>query len=58
MNKHNFEIEINAPVDKVYRTMIEDQSYREIADTLGITEINARVKMNRIKTKLKSIINP
>lgn len=37
---------------------LEDQSYREIADTLGITEINARVKMNRIKTKLKSIINP
>jgi len=37
---------------------LEDQSYREIAETLGITEINARVKMNRIKTKLKSIINP
>lgn len=36
---------------------LEDQSYREIAETLGITEINARVKMNRIKTKLKSIIN-
>lgn len=37
---------------------LEDQSYREISETLGITEINARVKMNRIKTKLKSIINP
>lgn len=37
---------------------LEDQSYREIAETLGITEINARVKMNRIKTKLKSIISP
>ena len=37
---------------------LEDQSYREIAETLGITEINARVKMNRIKTKLKSIVNP
>lgn len=37
---------------------LEDQSYREISDTLGISEVNARVKMNRIKTKLKSIINP
>ena len=37
---------------------LEDQSYKEISETLGITEINARVKMNRIKTKLKSIVNP
>lgn len=29
MNKLNFEITINAPVDKVYKTMIENQSYRE-----------------------------
>lgn len=37
---------------------LEDKNYREISDTLGITEVNARVKMNRVKTKLKSIINP
>ncbi|WP_224482669.1 RNA polymerase sigma factor [Robertkochia aurantiaca] len=37
---------------------LEDKSYKEVADTLGITEVNARVKMNRIKTKLKAIINP
>ncbi len=37
---------------------LEDQSYREISKTLGISEINARVKMNRVKTKLKSILNP
>ncbi|HET8855663.1 MAG TPA: sigma factor-like helix-turn-helix DNA-binding protein, partial [Salinimicrobium sp.] len=37
---------------------LEDQSYREISDTLGISEVNARVKMNRIKTKLKNILNP
>ena len=36
---------------------LEDQSYKEISDTLGITEVNARVKMNRVKTKLKSILN-
>ncbi|MGB5244226.1 MAG: RNA polymerase sigma factor [Lutimonas sp.] len=37
---------------------LEDKSYNEIANTLGITEINARVKMNRTKTKLKNILNP
>lgn len=37
---------------------LEEQSYREISNTLGISEVNARVKMNRIKTKLKSILNP
>ncbi len=37
---------------------LEDQSYREISETLGISEVNARVKMNRIKKALKNIINP
>lgn len=37
---------------------LEDKNYREIAQTIGITEVNARVKMNRIKTKLKKILNP
>lgn len=37
---------------------LEDKNYREISDTLGISEVNARVKMNRIKTKLKTILNP
>ena len=36
---------------------LEDKDYSEIAETLGITEVNARVKMNRIKTKLKSMLN-
>jgi RNA polymerase sigma-70 factor, ECF subfamily len=36
---------------------LEDLSYREISETLGITEVNARVKMNRVKTKLKEIMN-
>lgn len=35
---------------------LEDKEYTEIAETLGISEVNARVKMNRIKTKLKRII--
>lgn len=37
---------------------LEDKDYKEIAETLGISEVNARVKMNRVKTKLKQIINP
>jgi len=36
---------------------LEDQSYKEISETLGISEVNARVKMNRIKKALKSILN-
>jgi len=37
---------------------LEDKDYREISETLGISEVNARVKMNRIKNKLKTILNP
>ena len=37
---------------------LEDKPYKEIAQTLGITEVNARVKMNRTKQKLKKILNP
>jgi len=37
---------------------LEDKDYNEISETLGITEVNARVKMNRIKTKLRTILNP
>ncbi|MBT0608409.1 RNA polymerase sigma factor [Aequorivita echinoideorum] len=37
---------------------LEDKNYREISETLGITEVNARVKMNRIKEKLRTVLNP
>ena len=37
---------------------LEDKPYKEIAITLGITEVNARVKMNRAKDKLKKSLNP
>lgn len=37
---------------------LEDKNYKEISQTLGITEVNARVKMNRIKEKLRTILNP
>lgn len=37
---------------------LEEKPYKEISETLGISEVNARVKVNRIKTKLKTILNP
>jgi len=37
---------------------LEEKDYAEISETLGITEVNARVKMNRVKTKLRKIVNP
>ncbi len=37
---------------------LEDKDYSEISDTLGISEVNARVKMSRIKNKLRTILNP
>ena len=33
---------------------LENKNYREISETLGISEVNARVRMTRIKTKLKT----
>jgi len=36
---------------------LENKNYKEISDTLGISEVNARVRMNRIKKKLKTQLN-
>ena len=35
---------------------LEDKRYHEIAETLGISAGNARVKMNRIKERLKKML--
>jgi RNA polymerase sigma-70 factor (ECF subfamily) len=35
---------------------LEELSYREIAEVLGLTEDNVGVKLNRIKTKLRVLI--
>lgn len=46
-------------IDKALIFMfLEDKKYDEISSTLGISEVNTRVKMNRIKKKLKKILNP
>lgn len=36
---------------------LEDKSFKEIAETMGISEVNARVKMNRTKAKLKLLLS-
>ena len=45
---------------KVERAIVmmymEDLPYKEIADNLGISEVNARVKMNRLKKTLKEMM--
>ena len=35
---------------------MEDQPYEEIAAALGISQVNVRVRLNRVKNKLKDII--
>lgn len=35
---------------------LEDKPYKEISQTLGISSVNARVKMNRVKSKLKELM--
>lgn len=45
-------------IDKALVLMyLDDKPYAEISKILGISEVNARVKMNRAKTKLKNILN-
>ena len=35
---------------------LDDLPYKDIAENLGITEVNARVKMNRLKKTLKELM--
>ncbi|MDB5150990.1 MAG: rpoE 3 [Mucilaginibacter sp.] len=48
-------------LSKVEKALIflymENQSSEEIAASLGITPVNVRVRLNRVKTKLKDIVN-
>ncbi len=44
-------------VERAIVTMyLDDLPYRDIAENLGITEVNARVKMNRLKKILKELM--
>ena len=37
---------------------LEEIPYEEIAETIGITQNNVRVRMNRIREKLKKLMCP
>ncbi len=47
-------------LDKVEKALIflymENRPYEEIAASLGITQVNMRVRLNRVKNKLKELI--
>lgn len=67
-NTHDYELE--EQIEQLYRAIkklseieralvllyLEEKSFKEIAETMGISEVNARVKMTRTKTKLKKIM--
>ena len=36
---------------------LEEIPYEEIAETIGITQNNVRVRMNRIREKLRKLMN-
>ena len=48
--------QLNAVEKALIFLFLEGQSHREIASNLGISEVNARVKLNRTKEKLQQII--
>jgi len=50
-------IKILPNVERAIVTMyLDDLPYKDIAENLGITEVNARVKMNRLKKTLKELM--
>lgn len=57
LNKMYSAIQLLNPIDKAFIFYyLEDFSGKEIANQMGISEGNVRVKMNRAKTKLKDIL--
>ena len=48
--------ELNVIEKALIFLFLENQSHREIAENLGISEVNTRVKLNRTKEKLQLII--
>ena len=50
-------IEHLSAVDKAFVLLyLEDRSYEEMADILGITQNNVRVKMHRVQEKLRTLM--
>ena len=52
-------IQLLTPIEKAVITLyLDEHSYREMSEILGITENCIGVKINRIKTKLKKLLIP
>jgi RNA polymerase sigma factor (sigma-70 family) len=49
--------QLNAAEKALILLYLDDISYAEIAEIIGITENNVGVKLNRIKTKLKQMLS-
>ncbi|MGS0748466.1 RNA polymerase sigma factor [Halpernia sp. GG3] len=50
-------IKLLPKIERAIVTMyLDDLPYRDIAENLGISEVNARVKMNRLKKVLKELM--
>ena len=49
--------QLNMAERAIVALFLEDYSYKEIAGLTGITENNVGVKINRIKEKLKNLLN-
>ena len=47
--------DINKAIILLY---LEDKPYKEISEIIGVTEVNARVKVNRSKEQLRKLLNP
>ncbi len=49
--------QLNDPDKALVALYLDDLSYREIAELTGLTESHVGVKLNRIKTKIKKLLN-
>ncbi|WP_373513011.1 RNA polymerase sigma factor [Persicitalea sp.] len=49
--------QLNDPEKALIALYLDDLSYREIAELTGLTESHVGVKLNRIKTKIKKLLN-
>lgn len=50
-------IDVFSEIDRALILLyLDNKRYSEIAETLGVSKVNARVKMNRIKNRLKTML--
>ncbi len=68
-NEQRLDVEYDQELQKALNTLnkfdkalvllyLDEKSYKEIAEIMGVTESNIGVKINRIKKKLKQLLTP